>query len=55
VDGDTAAAQSYVLVVSAGKPLTVTLAGRYEDRIVRHGGRWRFRTRAVHFDLMAQA
>ena len=51
VDGATATAQSYVVVISAGPPLGLTLAGRYEDRLVKTPHGWRFRERRAHFDL----
>jgi hypothetical protein len=53
VEGDDAAARSYVVVVHGGAQLGLTLAGRYEDRLAKVGGAWRFRERIVHFDLMA--
>jgi hypothetical protein len=51
VDGANATAQSYVVVISAGPPLGLTLAGRYEERLLKTPHGWRFRERRVHFDL----
>lgn len=51
VDGDRAAAQSYILLVRAGRPLAIDVAGRYEDDLVKRDGRWLFAKRLVHFDL----
>jgi ketosteroid isomerase-like protein len=54
VDGDTASAKSYVLVVrpSGEGALVNGLAGRYEDQFVKQGDRWLLKYRKVHFDLM---
>jgi len=54
VNGDEATAKSYIVVVRAkGEGALVNgLAGRYEDHLVKQGGRWLFKTRKVHFDLM---
>jgi hypothetical protein len=52
VDDTRATAQSYVVVVHGGPMLGLTLAGRYEDQLLKVGGTWRFRERKVHFDLM---
>ena len=54
VDGDRATARSYIVVVRGGEQLAVSLAGRYEDRLAKIGGEWRFAERAVHFDLMGK-
>ena len=53
VDGDHATARSYVVVVHGGPTVGITLAGRYEDRLVKRDGAWRFAERVVHFDLMS--
>lgn len=48
--GGTARATSDFLVVQladGGEPLTVVAAGRYDDRFVRDGGRWRFAERRM--------
>ena len=54
VDGVTATARSYftVLQATARVPLQPIVAGRYHDRFVRHGGRWRFAARLIHVDLI---
>jgi ketosteroid isomerase-like protein len=54
VNGDTALAKSYIILVRAkGEGALVNgLAGRYEDELMKQGGRWLFKTRKVHFDLM---
>jgi ketosteroid isomerase-like protein len=54
VDGDAATARSYftVLQQTAAVPLQAIVAGRYHDRFVRVGGRWRFADRLVHMDLV---
>ncbi|MET9076039.1 nuclear transport factor 2 family protein [Streptomyces sp. NPDC004232] len=50
----TATACSYVTVLQAldDLPLQAVAAGRYRDRFVREGGRWRFAERAVHIHLV---
>lgn len=48
VQGDTARAWSDIIFFSpAGSGLGITAAGRYEDRLVRQDGRWRFAARDV--------
>ena len=50
VDGDTATARTdYVFVGRTADGLAVTSAGRYHDRLVRDGGRWRFAERRIVF------
>lgn len=50
VDGDTAQARTdYVFVARGEDGLTITSAGRYHDRFVRDGHRWRFAERRVVF------
>ena len=50
----TATARSYftVLQQTAAIPLQTIVAGRYHDRFVRDGGRWRFAERVVYMDLV---
>jgi len=50
----TATARSYftVLQQTAAIPLQPIVAGRYHDRFVRDGGRWRFAERVVYMDLV---
>jgi 3-phenylpropionate/cinnamic acid dioxygenase small subunit len=52
VQQEAAQAQSYVVVVGGGEKLGITIAGRYEDRLVKSAGAWRFAERKVFFDLM---
>ncbi len=52
VNGDRATAQSYVVVIRGGEQLAVTVAGRYDDQLVKTASGWRFQERKVHFDLM---
>jgi 3-phenylpropionate/cinnamic acid dioxygenase small subunit len=54
VAGNQATAQSYVIVVQGGDIVGITVAARYEDRLVKQGGAWRFTERKVHFDLMGR-
>jgi ketosteroid isomerase-like protein len=59
VKGDTATVRAFFIeVVSNGantppgsKPPTIHAMGRYEDELVRHGGRWLFSKRIVVTDL----
>ena len=49
VEGDTAHATSYVLVVNtAGEAPVAVMAGHYFDQLVRQEGRWLIRQRLVH-------
>jgi 3-phenylpropionate/cinnamic acid dioxygenase small subunit len=51
--GSAAARSSYVVFQQApGAPLAPIVAGRYEDRFERVGGRWRFAERRIHVDLV---
>lgn len=52
-DGGAATARSYFTVFQATNelPLQPIVAGRYEDRFTRFGGRWRFSERIIHMDL----
>ena len=53
VTGDTATSMSRWTGIQLGadnKP-AVTLAGRYEDTLVRENGRWKFQKRIVHLDV----
>ena len=54
VHGDRATVTSYVVVVGTleDQPLAVHLAGRYEDELVRADGRWLFRVRKAHGDIL---
>ena len=52
VDDKRAKAWCYVVVIHGGKPLGITLAGRYEDQLIKSDGGWLFQERKVSFDLM---
>jgi hypothetical protein len=54
VDGASATARCYVVVLHGGTAVGITLAGRYEDQLVKVAGAWRFQERTVHFDLMSR-
>jgi hypothetical protein len=52
VSGVEARADSYIVVLresSAG--IIASLAGRYEDLLVKEAGAWRFKVRKIHFDI----
>jgi ketosteroid isomerase-like protein len=54
VHGIEARADSYIVVLresSAG--IMASLAGRYEDLLVKEAGEWRFKVRKIHFDISA--
>lgn len=51
-DGSAVSVESYLTLISVeGKTLTVLSTARYEDRLVRDGGAWRFSKRHVQLDL----
>ena len=51
VKGDTATAWSrWAFVVPAEKGAVISQAGRYDDTLVREGGRWRFKRRVASND-----
>jgi len=54
VNGDKATAKSYFVAFrSKGEGVIVnSLAGRYEDELVKQGSRWLFKKRKVHTDLI---
>lgn len=54
VNGDEARAKSYIIVILAPGEgqLSIGLAGRYEDQLVKQEGRWLFKTRTVHPDFL---
>jgi len=54
VDGDVATAQSYVLVARPGERVELGVAGRYEDRLRRVDGRWRFSERHAFLDFRSR-
>jgi uncharacterized protein (TIGR02246 family) len=52
VSGSEARAMSYVIVVRESEDgIIPSLAGRYEDLIVKENGEWRFKVRKIHFDI----
>lgn len=53
VNGAEARASSYIIVVRAadGGGIMTSLAGRYEDLLVKQDGQWRFKLRRIHFDI----
>jgi uncharacterized protein (TIGR02246 family) len=52
VNGSEARANSYILVVrEAENGIIPSLAGRYEDLLVKENGEWRFKVRKIHFDI----
>jgi len=53
VSGERAKATCYLLLIRDGTPLHVDIAGRYEDELVKRGGRWLFSQRVAHFDYRA--
>jgi hypothetical protein len=56
LDGDRARARTSYLVVlqASGAPLVPSVAGSYEDMLVRTTGGWRFRERRLVHDLAAE-
>ncbi|MEI9851330.1 MAG: nuclear transport factor 2 family protein [Sphingomonas sp.] len=55
IDGDAGTARSrwtYVVPDAQGGP-SLAISGRYDDRVVREDGRWRFAARTVSGDLPA--
>jgi uncharacterized protein (TIGR02246 family) len=52
VNGAEARADSYIVVLRAsGEGIIASLAGRYEDQLVKQNGEWRFKVRKIHFDI----
>ena len=56
VDGETARSKCFLLLTSTTKEggSRVVMAGEYEDRLVRHEGRWLFSYRKVHIDAATE-
>jgi SnoaL-like domain len=56
LDGDRATARTSYLVLlqASGAGLVPSVAGTYEDRLVRTTGGWRFRKRRLVHDLVAE-
>ena len=52
VNGSEARANSCIIVLrEAENGIIPSLAGRYEDLIVKQDGEWRFKVRKIHFDI----
>jgi 3-phenylpropionate/cinnamic acid dioxygenase small subunit len=53
VNGSEAKADSYLILVQQGAQQGpyVSLAGRYEDVLVKEGDTWLFKNRKIHFDF----
>jgi hypothetical protein len=52
VAGSEAYADSYIVVVrESSGGIVASLAGRYEDVLVKQDGQWRFKVRKIHFDI----
>jgi len=52
VNGSEARANSYIIVLRESENgIIPSLAGRYEDLIVKENGEWRFKVRKIHFDI----
>jgi uncharacterized protein (TIGR02246 family) len=52
VNGSEAHADSYIVVLRAsGEGIIASLAGRYEDLLLKVDGEWRFKLRRIHFDI----
>lgn len=54
-DGDEAHAMTYLLIShTSGEKLTLQPPGRYDCRVARRDGRWRFKSRVVLMDAEAR-
>jgi uncharacterized protein (TIGR02246 family) len=52
VNGAQAQADSYIIVLrDSDNGIIASLAGRYEDLLVKEDGQWRFKLRRIHFDI----
>lgn len=52
VNGNEACADSYVVVVrEVENGIIASLAGRYEDQLVKENAEWRFKVRKIHMDI----
>jgi uncharacterized protein (TIGR02246 family) len=52
VNGAEAQADSYIIVLrESDNGIMASLAGRYEDLLVKESGEWRFKLRKIHFDI----
>jgi len=51
VEGDTAISSSYLQLLTTGKEgAKIMFSGRYDDKLVKVGGKWRFKERKVTRD-----
>jgi hypothetical protein len=51
IEGDTAIASSYLQLISTGKEgVKLMFTGRYDDKLVKVGGKWKFKERKVTRD-----
>ena len=54
VSGSEARADSYIVVLrETSGGIMASLAGRYEDLLIKQAGSWRFKMRKIHFDIAA--
>jgi uncharacterized protein (TIGR02246 family) len=52
VNGSEARANSYIIVLRESESgIMASLAGRYEDLLIKQDGEWRFKVRKIHFDI----
>jgi hypothetical protein len=52
VNGAEARADSYIVVLrESSEGIIASLAGRYEDQLVKEESGWRFKVRKIHFDI----
>lgn len=52
LNGTEAKVDSYIIVVrEAEQGIMTSLAGRYEDLLVKQDDTWRFKVRKIHFDI----
>ncbi len=52
VNGKEASADSYIVMLREIETgVVASFAGRYEDKLVKENGEWRFRVRKIHFDI----
>ncbi|MBV1931465.1 MAG: nuclear transport factor 2 family protein [Porticoccaceae bacterium] len=54
VSGAKATSQSYIIVVRAedGGGIVTSLAGRYQDELVKKDGEWKFQKRIICMDIL---
>lgn len=52
VNGEEARADSYIILLrEVENGIVASLAGRYEDLLVKEQGDWRFKVRKIHMDI----